>query len=190
MSWWTERQDKDPFVKLRDKNNYISRAYFKIEEIQQKFKVFKNDDFILDLGAAPGGWCQYFAKFSKNLYAVDILDNFLVKNVHFQCGDVYDNQLLENLPNFNLVCSDMAPNLCGNKFIDCAKTINLCERALEIAQKKLHHKGNFLTKIFEGQDFDLFIKKCKNLFFDVNVCKPKASRNESRELYIVCKKLK
>ncbi|MFN9114338.1 MAG: SAM-dependent methyltransferase, partial [Bacteroidota bacterium] len=111
MSWWTERQNKDPFIKLRDKNNYISRAYFKIEDIQKNFYIIKKDSFVLDLGASPGGWSQFISKFTENLYAMDLLDNFKVKKAKFYVGDVFDDNIFETLPYFNTICSDMAPNM-------------------------------------------------------------------------------
>ncbi len=188
MSWWTERQKKDPFVKEREKKQYISRAYFKIEEIQQRYQIIKKGDFIFDLGAAPGSWSQYFLQFSDNIYAVDLLDNFKIKKtpkINFRVLDVFSENILNDLPEMNFVCSDMAPNMSGNKFVDQARTIQLCERALEIAVEILKNRGNFCVKIFKGDGFDLFLKKCKQYFRNVFIFKPLSSRKESKEIYVI-----
>jgi 23S rRNA (uridine2552-2'-O)-methyltransferase len=190
MSWWTDRQDKDPYVKLRDKKQYISRAYFKIQEINDKYYIIKKNSYILDLGAAPGGWSQFFTQYSKNIYAIDILDNFKIEDVNFFVHDVFKNDLFETFPDFDLICSDMAPNMCGNKFIDQANSINLCFRVLEISRFKLRYNGTLVMKTFEGEDFDLLIKDCRSSFGLVKAYKPKSSRVESKELYVICKYFK
>jgi len=185
MSWWTDRQGKDPFVKNRIKNNYISRAYFKIEEIQRKYQVFQKEDIILDLGASPGGWSQFLIKITPKIFAIDILDTFSVKGVDFVAGDIYDDNIIRNLPKMNVICSDMAPNFSGNMFVDHMKTIHLCQRALDICFTKLYRGGNFITKIFLGEDFDLFVATCKKYFKFVSCFKPSSSRTESKEMFIV-----
>ena len=189
MSWWTERQKNDPYVKLRDKKNYISRAYFKIEEIQERFQIITQDAFILDLGAAPGGWSQFFVKFSPNVFAVDILNNFQIKKAKFICGDINDDNVFQDFPTFDVICSDIAPNLSGHKFVDQMKSINLCHRSLEICLQKLKRHGHFVTKIFEGEGFGEFISRCKDHFKYTKIFKPHSSRNESNERFLICEYL-
>lgn len=187
MSWWIDRQKNDPFVKKRNKQNVVSRAYFKIEEIQNKFSIIKQNNFILDLGAAPGGWSQFFVKFSKNVYAIDILDNFLISGVNFLCADIFNEQAIENLPMFEVICSDMAPNFSGHKFLDQMQTLAFCDQALKISGKLLKPHGNLVVKAFEGEGFDSFLQNVKKTFKNVTIFKPISSRNESKEKYIVCK---
>ena len=117
--------------------------------------------------------------------SIDILDNFKLPKVNFVVGDIFDDNLIENLPVFDLVCSDIAPNLSGNKFIDQAKIMDLCERSMFVAMKKLKSKGIFITKIFEGQGFSDFLKLVKKNFKYMDICKPKSSRKESHEVYII-----
>lgn len=187
MSWWTDRQNSDPFVKKRKKEGLISRAYFKIQEINERFELIKKDDRILDLGAAPGGWCQYFIKFSKNIVAVDLLDNFQVKGVHFIVGDIQNDEIMNPLGTFDIVVSDIAPNMSGNKFVDQCKIIELCEKVFEIAKKKLSKNGHLVMKSFDGLDFDSLIKTIKPYFGKLHVFKPLSSRVESKEKYLVFK---
>ena len=187
MSWWVERQKKDIFVKKRNQNNLISRAFFKIEEIDQKYNILKSNDFVLDLGAAPGGWSQYFLKKSKNIYAIDISSDFKLPDVKFFNKDVFENDWLEDLPDFDLIVSDMAPNFSGHKMVDYLQTVELCERALEIAIKKLKKSGILVMKIFEGVGFAEFLNNCKKTFNLVNCFKPQSSRKESKEIYLICR---
>jgi 23S rRNA (uridine2552-2'-O)-methyltransferase len=185
MSWWTDRQDKDIFVKKRKLEGRISRAYYKIEQLHSKFNLIKKDMFILDLGAAPGGWSQFFIQFTKNLWAVDILNTFQVKNVKFLCADIFDDCIINGLPEFDVIASDMAPNMSGNRFIDQMKSVRLCERVLQISHSRLKHNGSIIMKIFDGQDLDILIKQCKIQFKTVDICKPEASRHDSNELFII-----
>jgi 23S rRNA (uridine2552-2'-O)-methyltransferase len=154
---------------------------------------------IVDLGAAPGGWSQYLAqKLSgeASIYALDILPMPELTGVNFICGDftqdeVYD-QLLAMLDGnkVDVVISDMAPNWSGCKHIDLPKSMYLAELAAHFAKQTLKSGGNFLVKLFQGEGFDPYLKDMRNHFHKVSLLKPKASRDRSREVYLLAKGFK
>ncbi len=193
MSWWTHRQNNDQFVKKRNKMGLISRAYFKIQEINQKYNICKKDIKILDLGASPGGWCQYFQLFSTKIIAIDINTDFqITKNIEFYNADITDKIKISNIltnKNFNLIVSDIAPNWSGNKLIDQSKMTEIYEASLNICNNYLLKDGNLVIKCFEGEYFQALKKKMLKFFKNVYRCKPKSSRKESKEIYIIGYKL-
>ena len=191
---WVEEHSSDFYVAQATKLGYRSRASFKIIEIQDKYKIFKKDMFIVDLGAAPGGWSQQIVKYvghNGKLIALDLLDMPPIAGADFIQGDFSSDETYEQLNklvNYNKIdsiVSDMAPNMSGNKTSDQAKSIHLLELALDFAKENLTTGGSFITKLFQGQGSDEYIKLVKENFTKVTQFKPKSSRPRSREIYVV-----
>ena len=178
---------------------YRSRSTFKLVEIQEKDKIIQSGMNVIDLGAAPGGWSDYARKIvgKKNkvigldLLAIDPIDGVDFIQGDFRENDVLDEllQLLEGAP-VDLVMSDMAPNISGNKAMDQPRSIYLGELALDTAQTILIKGGTFLTKMFQGAGFDEYKKEVSKCFSSVVIRKPKASRPRSKEVYILAKGFK
>ena len=181
---------KDFYTKKAKQDNYPARSVYKLEEIDKKFNLIKGGDRVLDLGCAPGSWLLYIAKKVNRVVGVDILDlNIKIpQNVVFFKKDV-----MEFIPSeveggkYDIVVSDLAPNTSGIHSIDVEKSLEFGERALEIAKKVLVDGGNFLCKIFEGDGSKKFFQEVKGNFEIAKIYKPKASRKESREIYIIGK---
>jgi 23S rRNA (uridine2552-2'-O)-methyltransferase len=196
---WLQEHVNDEYVKLAQKHGYRSRAVFKLKEIQEKDHIIKPGMNIIDLGAAPGGWSQFARPLlgKKNkLVALDILPIEPLDGVDFILGDFRDelvfNQLLATLDGapVDLVLSDMAPNMSGNKGIDQPSAMYLGELALETAKAVLTKNGTFLVKLFQGEGFDAYHDEVKQCFSTVYIRKPKASRPRSNEVYILAKGFK
>ncbi len=194
---WIREHHTDEFVQKAQKDGYRGRAAYKLLELIEKEHIIKRGDIVLDLGAAPGSWCQVARKFTTNtIIASDILDIEPIDGVEFLCGDftledTYSNLLMMiNNQKINVVLSDMAPNMSGNPSIDAPRAMYLCELALDMAVKVLDTKGLFYTKVFQSEGFDEFVKSCKDAFVSVSIKKPKASRARSKEVYILAKTLK
>ncbi len=193
---WLSRQQQDQFVKKARKFNYRSRAVFKLQEIDEKYHLIKPGQIIFDLGAAPGSWSQYISqKVGSNgkVIAVDILDMQPIKSVQFIQGDfseesVYE-QCLSQIDNHqaDLVISDMAPNLTGIRDVDQARSMSLSERVLDFSRHVLRSQGDIAIKLFQGKDTDKFKTELSEKFQRVTVCKPNASRDSSREFYILAR---
>ena len=173
---------------------YRSRSAFKLTEMDEKFKFFKNNTYLLDLGSSPGGWSQVARKkiTKGKILAVDIKSMEKINNVHFLKGDLNDQFTNEKIYTFfdkkiDVVISDMAVNTSGNKKLDSFKTGELCLRALDIAKNILHKDGVFISKLFMGSVFYEISKKANQSFKKVINYKPLSSRQESREIYIYCK---
>lgn len=187
---WLRRQMNDEFVAQAKKLGYRSRASFKILEIQKKYQVFSKDDTVVDLGASPGGWSQIVSGIVKNVVAIDLLPMDPIENVTFICGDFLNSfdDLYKCLPNrtANVVISDMAPNTCGIRKIDHIRIMNLAESVYEFCDYVLCDGGHMITKVFQGgADVD-FLNVVKRRFGKVAHFKPKSSRKESPEMYLVC----
>ncbi|MGQ4005625.1 SAM-dependent methyltransferase [Francisellaceae bacterium CB300] len=191
---WVEEHSSDFYVAQATKLGYRSRASFKIIEIQDKYKIFKKDMFIVDLGAAPGGWSQQIVKYvghNGKLIALDLLDMPPIAGADFIQGDFSSDETYEqlnklvNYKKIDSIVSDMAPNMSGNKTSDQAKSIHLLELALDFAKENLITGGSFVTKLFQGQGSDEYIKQVKECFSKVTQFKPKSSRPRSREIYVV-----
>ena len=191
---WLKEQQRDPYVKQAQRSQYRSRAVYKLEEIDQRYRLFKPGQQVVDLGSAPGSWSQYASErvgSAGNVIAVDILSMEPIAGVNFILGDftetpVYE-KLLEQLDGSkaDLVISDMAPNLTGIKDTDQARSIYLVELAYDFAQQVLIPGGSLLLKLFQGTGADTFRKEIMDKFQKVTVCKPKASRDSSREFYVL-----
>ncbi len=189
----------DEYVRLAQAKGYRSRAVFKLSEIQEKDQLIKPGMNIIDLGAAPGGWSQLARQLlGKNdkLIALDILPMESLEGVHFIQGDFCDEAVLQQLYAYldnapiNLVMSDMAPNMSGNKGIDQPRAIYLAELALDTAKTVLDKNGSFLVKLFHGVGFEDYHKEVQQVFAKVLIRKPKASRPRSNEVYILAKGFK
>lgn len=189
---------KDFYTRKAKQENYPARSVYKLEEIDKKFHLIKEGDRVLDLGCAPGSWLMYIAKKIEGrpastrestrggVVGIDISDIKidLPKNVEFVKTDVMDFNVSGE---YNAVVSDLAPNTSGIHWADVEKSLEFGERALKIAEKVLVDGGNFLCKVFEGEGKDEFFKKVKQNFAFAKRYKPKASRKESREIYIIGK---
>ena len=194
---WINKQKKDIFVKQSKLEGYKSRAVYKLKEIDEKFKIFKNGMSIIDLGAAPGSWSQYLSRHIKNakLLAIDLTDIEKIDGVKVITGDFTDEANKIKIHKYfkkkiDAVISDMAQNTTGNKNLDSINTGELCIDALLFSKSILNTKGVFVSKIFMGSTFKEIIDSSKDIFKEVNIYKPSASRKDSKENYIICKFLK
>ncbi len=193
---WRERQERDPYVQRARREGWRSRAVFKLEQIDQKERLLKPGMVVVDLGSAPGSWSQYVTEKLKGrarIVAVDLLPMDSLADVEFVEGDFRDDDILARLLELvgddgaDLVMSDMAPNISGTKAVDQPRSMYLVELALDMARQVLKPGGNFVTKLFQGEGFDEFVKDARNSFERVRVIKPKASRPGSREVYLVAR---
>ena len=194
-----QEHHNDPFVQQAQKEGYRSRAVYKLIELQQKDHLLKPGQFVIDLGAAPGGWSEYASQFCSaggRLIAVDILPIDPIADVDIIQGDFTEQEVLQqilalvgNQP-VDLVLSDMAPNISGIETVDQPRSMYLVELAYDLALQVLDKNGSFVVKIFQGEGFDEMVKAMRNSFKVVKFRKPKASRPRSREVYAVCQGLK
>lgn len=190
---------EDEYVKMAQAQGYRSRAVFKLKEIQDKDQLIRPGMNIIDLGAAPGGWSQFARQIvgkKDKIIALDILAMDPLEGVDFIQGDFREQAVLDLLyavldgAPINLVMSDMAPNMSGNKGVDQPRSIYLGELALETAKTVLAKDGVFLVKLFHGAGFEDFHKEVQQSFAKVIIRKPKASRPRSNEVYILAKGFK
>jgi len=198
-SRWMQEHFADEYVKMAQAQGYRSRAVFKLKEIQEKDQLIKPGMNIIDLGAAPGGWSQFARPIigKKNkIIALDILPMDPIEGVDFIQGDFREQAVLDQLyavldgAPVNMIMSDMAPNMSGNKGVDQPSAIYLGELALETAKTVLTKDGVFLVKLFHGAGFEEFFKEVQQAFAKVVIRKPKASRPRSNEVYILAKGFK
>ncbi|MCG7488797.1 23S rRNA (uridine(2552)-2'-O)-methyltransferase RlmE [Vibrio sp. Of14-4] len=191
---WLKEHFDDKFANEARKKGYRSRAYFKIEEIQNKDKLLKPGMVVVDLGAAPGGWSQYAAKLvgdEGKIIACDLLPMDPIAGVSFLQGDFREDSVLEALldkiqPSMvNVVMSDMAPNIAGNNSVDQPRAMYLVELALDMCRQVLAPNGSFVVKVFQGEGFDQYVKDVREMFKVVKIRKPDSSRARSREVFIV-----
>lgn len=193
---WRERQEKDPYVQQARRDGWRSRAVYKLEQINDKDRLLKPDMVCVDLGSAPGSWSQFVTEKLKGrarIVAVDLLPMHSLPDVDFVQGDFTDDDIFERLLELvgengaDLVMSDMAPNISGNKAVDQPRSMYLVELALDMARRVLKPGGDFVCKVFQGEGFDQFVVDARNSFKRVKVMKPKASRPGSREVYLVAR---
>lgn len=193
---WLDRQHADPYVQQAKKAGYRSRAVYKLLEIQQRDKILAPGMRVVDLGAAPGGWSQVAAQCVGQkgyVLAMDILAMDFINGVDIVQGDFQEAAVLEILLNtlkgksVDWVLSDMAPNLSGIPAADQARSIDMAEGALAFAECVLVQGGGMLVKIFQGTGSQEYLAALKARFRQVLVRKPKASRKESREIYVLAK---
>lgn len=191
---WISRQLNDPYVIQAKKLGYRSRAAFKIIEIQDKFKLIKHNSFVLDLGASPGGWSQIVAPICKKLIAVDLLPMLPLPNVSFIQGDFLNSiekiKCATNGKKLDIILSDMAPNVCGIQKVDHLRIINIIEQVIDFANSNLCCNGSLVMKAFQGAEIDNILRSLKLRFSKVSMFKPKSSRKESPEMYIIAQLFK
>jgi 23S rRNA (uridine2552-2'-O)-methyltransferase len=191
---WKKRQDSDPYVKRAQREGWRSRAAFKLEELDSKYQLLRGNSIVIDLGATPGGWSQYAARKALpkgRVLALDLLELDPIDGVEFIQVDFTTASALQqvtaalNGDQPDLVMSDMSPNMSGMRSVDQPRSMYLAELALDLARETLKSGGRFVTKVFQGEGFDAFIKDCRSSFKTVRIRKPAASRPESRETYVV-----
>jgi len=184
----------DTYVQLARKEGWRSRAAFKLMEIDDKDKLLKRGEVVVDLGATPGGWSQVAVKRvgdSGLVFALDLLEMEPIHGVEFIQGDFRENDVLDKLKEklkgrqVGLVMSDMAPNMSGVPLIDQARIMHLAELSLEFALAHMKPDGAFLVKVFQGTDYEKFFRSMREAFKTVVVRKPDASRDRSAELYLL-----
>lgn len=196
---WLKEHFNDPYVKQAQQEGYRSRAVYKLLEIHQRDQLIKPGMSIVDLGAAPGGWSQLAVKLSHGrgkIIALDILPMEPVAGVDFIQGDFSEDSVIDDLQGrlkdqpVDLVLCDIAPNMSGNDSIDMPRSIYLAELALDFALKVLAADGSLLIKLFQGAGFEELLGEIKRRFKKTAIRKPKASRNRSREVYILARSLR
>jgi 23S rRNA (uridine2552-2'-O)-methyltransferase len=193
---WLQEHFSDPFVKKAQAEGMRSRAVYKLQELDNKINLLKPGMTVVDLGSAPGGWSQYVAKKFQNaknskIIALDILTQEPIPGVEFIQGDFREENVLENLMTLiknhsvDVLLSDMAPNMSGNRAIDNPRAMYLAEITLDFAQKVLKKGGTLLMKVFHGEGFDDLVRQVRKNFDKVSVRKPEASRARSKETYLL-----
>ena len=196
---WIKQHVNDPYVKQSQRDGYRSRASYKLLEIVEKDRLIRSGMTVVDLGSAPGGWSQVASRLvghDGRVHALDILPMDPIAGVDFIQGDFTEDaiftQLIDLIGNraVDLVISDIAPNLSGNKAVDQPAMIYLAELGVDLANRVLSKNGVFIAKLFQGQGFDPFVQQVRTLFNGVSIIKPDASRSRSREVYLVAKGLK
>ncbi|MDG3064045.1 RlmE family RNA methyltransferase [Thauera mechernichensis] len=193
---WVHDHVNDPYVQRAQADGYRARAAYKLLEIDERDHLLRPGAVVVDLGAAPGSWCQVAVKRcgpKARVFALDLLPMEPVAGVDFILGDFTEDSVLELLEarlegaRVDVVLSDMAPNLSGVATVDQARSIHLCELALDFAARHLKPGGQFVVKVFQGEGFMDFRKQMEGAFALVQVRKPKASRDRSAEVYLVGK---
>jgi 23S rRNA (uridine2552-2'-O)-methyltransferase len=194
---WINKQRRDIYVRKSQVDGYRARSAYKLIEINEKFKIFKNGISVIDLGAAPGSWSQYTAKIIKNgrLVSIDLKEMEEIKNTIQIRGDFTKKEYQEKIiglfrTKVDVVLSDMAVNTTGIKSIDAIYTGELCKEAMFFSKQILVKEGKFVAKVFLGTSFNEIVAEAKATFKEVKVFKPKSSRKESKESFIICKILR
>ena len=194
---WINKQRRDIYVRQSKIDGYRARSAYKLMEINEKFKIFKGGISVIDIGAAPGSWSQYVAKTVKSgrLISIDLkpmepIDN----NIQIQ-GDFMELTIQNEIKKYignkaDVVMSDMAVNTTGIKNIDSIQTGELCKEAMIFSKDMLAKNGFFISKIFMGSTFNEIVAEGKKFFKEVKVFKPKSSRKDSKESFIVCRKIR
>ena len=194
---WVNKQRRDIYVRQSKVDGYRARSAYKLIEIDQKFKIFKGGMCVVDIGAAPGSWSQYASKVVKSgkIISIDLKQMEKIANTIQIKGDFMEedvqNQIKKNLnKGSDVIMSDMAVNTTGIKNVDSIQTGELCKEALIFSKDVISEKGFFISKIFMGSTFNEIVALGKKIFKEVKVFKPKSSRKDSKESFIVCKNLR
>ena len=194
---WVNKQRRDTYVRQSKVDGYRARSAYKLKEIDEKFKIFKGGMSVVDIGAAPGSWSQYVAKVVKSgkIISIDLkemenIENTLQIQGDFTSIDTQDQikEYLKKKPDVEM--SDMAVNTTGIKKIDSIQTGELCKEAMVFSKDVISKKGFFISKIFMGSTFNEIVALGKKIFKEVKVFKPKSSRKDSKESFIICKNLR
>ncbi|HEY1076225.1 MAG TPA: 23S rRNA (uridine(2552)-2'-O)-methyltransferase RlmE [Fontimonas sp.] len=193
---WLAEHENDPYVREARRLGLRSRAAFKLTEIQERDRIIKPGQIVVDLGAAPGGWSQVARPMlggRGQLFALDILPMEPLPGVEFILGDFREDSVLLQLEQrvgdqmVDLVLSDMAPNISGIDVADQVSSMYLCELAFEFAKAHLKPRGTLLVKAFQGEGFEAYLKSLREAFETVAIRKPKASRQRSSEVYLLAR---
>jgi 23S rRNA (uridine2552-2'-O)-methyltransferase len=194
---WVNKQKRDTYVKQSKVDGYRARSAYKLIEIDEKFKIFKGGISIIDIGAAPGSWSQYAVKAAKSgrLISIDLKEMEPIGNTMQIHGDFTEQETQDKIKTHinnkvDVVMSDMAVNTSGIKNIDSIQTGELCMEAMVFAKDILKVNGFFISKIFMGGSFNEIVAEGKKYFKEVKVFKPKSSRKDSKESFIICRKLR
>ena len=194
---WVNKQRRDTYVRQSKVDGYRARSAYKLIEIDDKFKIFKGGISVIDIGAAPGSWSQYVAKTAKSgrLISIDLKEMEPIGNTVQIQGDFTEetiqNEIKKHVKDkIDVVMSDMAVNTTGIKNIDSIQTGELCKEAMIFSEQVISDKGFFISKIFMGGSFNEIIDLAKKLFKEVKVFKPKSSRKDSKESFVICKSLR
>ena len=194
---WVNKQRRDIYVRQSKIDGFRARSAYKLIEINEKFKIFKGGMTVLDIGAAPGSWSQYASKVVKNgkIISLDLKKMESIKNTIQIKGDFTDPNIQEEIKalvskGLDVVMSDMAVNTTGIKNIDSIQTGELCKEAMNFSKDVISVDGFFISKIFMGGTFNEIVALGKKIFKEVRVFKPQSSRKDSKESFIICKKIR
>ena len=194
---WVNKQRRDTYVRQSKVDGYRARSAYKLIEIDEKFKVFKGGMCIIDIGAAPGSWSQYVSRIVKSgkIISIDLKEMEKIQNTIQIQGDFTDNEIKDQIKKHltkgsDVVMSDMAVNTTGIKNLDSLQTGDLCKEAMLFSKEVISEKGVFISKIFMGGTFNEIVALGKKIFKEVKVFKPKSSRKDSKESFIICKNLR
>jgi len=192
---WQSERKQEFYYRQAKKENYRSRAAYKLKQINERFEAIKIGDRVVDLGASPGGWSQVAVErvgTAGKVVSSDIKRMRPIEGVEFVCGDIREKKTVEEILQklggaADVVISDMAPNISGNYSTDHARSIELCEFALEFSRQALREGGTLVVKVFEGDLYGEFLAKLKKNFRNVKGHNPRASRPASSEIYVIAK---
>ena len=194
---WVNKQRRDTYVRQSKVDGYRARSAYKLIEIDEKFKIFKGGLTVIDIGAAPGSWSQYASKVVKNgkIVSIDLKEMEPIDNTVQIKGDFTKDETQQKIKEFlvgksDVVMSDMAVNTTGIKNIDSIQTGELCKEAMVFSKDIISNGGFFVSKIFMGGSFNEIVQLGKKIFKEVKVFKPKSSRKDSKESFIICKNLR
>ena len=194
---WINKQRRDSYVRQSKVDGYRARSAYKLIEIDEKFKIFKGGMKVIDIGAAPGSWSQYASKVVKSgkIISIDLKKMDKIQNTIQIKGDFTKKEIQDEISGYlsqgaDVVMSDMAVNTTGIKNIDSIQTGELCKEAMIFAKDVIASKGVFISKIFMGGTFNEIVALGKKIFKEVKVFKPKSSRKDSKESFIICKILR
>ena len=194
---WLNKQRQDTYVRQSKVDGYRARSAYKLIEIDEKFKIFKDGMCVIDIGAAPGSWSQYVSKILKNgkIISIDLKKMESIKNTIQIEGDFMEESVQNKIKSYlsretDVVISDMAVNTTGIKNIDSIQTGELCMQSMIFTKDILSKKGFFVSKIFMGVSVNEIVALGKKTFKEVKVFKPKSSRKDSKESFIICKNLR
>ena len=194
---WINKQRRDTYVRKSKIEGYRARSAYKLIEIDEKFKIFKGGMFVVDIGAAPGSWSQYVSKVVKNgqIISIDLKEIKEIKNTIQIIGDFTKDYIQNKIQSYlsknpDVIMSDMAVNTTGIKNIDSIQTGELCKEAMLFSKNVISKNGFFISKIFMGSTFNEIVALGKETFKEVKVFKPKSSRKDSKESFIICKNIR
>ena len=194
---WINKQKRDIYVRQSKVDGYRARSAYKLIEIDEKLKIFKGGMSVIDIGAAPGSWSQYASKKIKNgkVISIDLKKMEEIKNTIQIKGDFTEIDVQQKIKSFlnkktDVIMSDMAVNTTGIKDIDSIQTGELCKEAMIFSKDLISDKGFFISKIFMGGSFNEIVALGKKIFKEAKVFKPKSSRKDSKESFIICKNIR